>query len=314
MQYPFEQTPAPAELPFPIKSPAHSSQPINCDSQNIHPLFDQPIDDGALDIPPTDIETQSYSRYDSSLLSRWSSPPGLSPSYTDGSQDSTLYTPISSASPMSLSFVASSHPVAAAPASQHPLPPQDVLADNSCVNPAFLTLNTLHFEEPFPPYVAPEENTRYRTTQRAAQVHEFIMVQVAPYPIGPPTSKMKDPPRTKGKGKVNAKLDEDGGDSDGVDAREKVHQKKKKRDEADKVRCEIDGCNGTFFSNWDLKRHQKNLHGIGEDTPNTAVCPKCGRHFGSRRKDSVDRHLQRNACGKRNPRKSLKRITPGQPS
>ncbi|KAG6884223.1 hypothetical protein C0993_000287 [Termitomyces sp. T159_Od127] len=317
VQYPFEQTPAAAELPFPIKSPVHSSQLINHDSQDIQqPLFDQPNHDAASGNPPTNIEPQSYSHYDSFSLSQWSCPPGLSPSYTDGSQDSTLYTPISSLSPVTLSFVASSHPVAAATPYQHPLPTQDVLTNISCVNPALLNFNNMHFGEPFPPYVAPEENTCYRTIQKAGQVHELIMVKVAPYPIGPRTSKSKPADSTKGKGKVDAKSDEDDGegDSDGVDARGKARRKKKKRDEADKVRCEIDGCNGTFFSNWELKRHQRNLHGIGEDTTNTAVCPKCGRHFASRRKDSVDRHLELNACGKRNPRKSPKRFTAGQSS
>ncbi|KAG6897089.1 hypothetical protein C0992_004173 [Termitomyces sp. T32_za158] len=316
VQYPFEQTPAPAELPFPIKSPAHSSQPNSLGSQDLQPLFDQPAHDAAPENPSTNIEPQLYNQYDGFFSSScWSPPPGLSPSYTDGSQDSTLCTPISGLSSTTLSSVASSHPVAPATPYQHPLPPQDVLTNiPPCVNPAFLTLNDIHLGEPFQPCIATEENPRYRTVQRASQVHELIMVQVAPYPIGPSTSKPKIAASTKGKGKFTAKSDEDDSASDGADARKKGPQKKKKRDEADKVRCEINGCNGTFFSNWELKRHHRTVHGIGEDTANTAVCPKCGRHFASRRKDSVDRHLELNACGKRNPRKSPKRFTTGETS
>ncbi|KAG6809969.1 hypothetical protein H0H93_015354, partial [Arthromyces matolae] len=136
------------------------------------------------------------------------------------------------------------------------------------------------------------------------------MVQVAPYPIGPPPPSPKVT-RSKGKGKAQPEpepepdqQEEDASESSSSDAPPSpiVKKKKKRRVEAGKVKCEIEGCSGTFFSNWELKRHQKNLHGIGEALP-SAVCPKCGRHFASRRKDSVDRHLELNACGKRNPRK-----------
>ncbi|KAG6860685.1 hypothetical protein C0995_008677 [Termitomyces sp. Mi166 len=309
VEYPFEETPARDRLPFPFGD----FHPISQTSQDLQVLFDQVIhavDPGNL---LTDPETLSYNQYDSFFSSDWSIPPSLSPSYTDSSvsQDSALYTPTSGRSPISLSF-APSQPFLDTTPFLHSLPTQDVLA-NTYVDPALLTLDKVHFEEPFPAFSAPEDHTLHRTNEKAAQVHELIKVQLAPYPIGPPVPKPKTAPNNhKGKCKAKAKPDRDDGDSD--EARGKEHKKKKKkRDEADKVRCEIDGCNGTFFSNWELKRHQKNLHG-GEETRNMAVCHKCGRHFASGRKDSVDRHLELNACGKRNPRKSPKRFASGQTS
>ncbi|KAG5338175.1 hypothetical protein C0989_008074 [Termitomyces sp. Mn162] len=320
VQYPFEQTPALANLPFPFELPVSIGQ----SSQDLEMSFPQPIHDFPPGNTPTDLESQSYGQYDGSSSSDWSTRPNLSPSYTDSSfsQDSILCTPTSG---QSLTFPSPQSILAAKPF-PHSLPEEDVIVNISSVNPALLNLDTLHFEKPFVEFVVSEDNTSHppvqkRPIQKAPRVHELIQAQVPP---GPLTMKPKTSPsnsNSKGKGKMKVKLDADDGkchsgdgEGDSGESRKKECKRKKTRNEVDKVRCEIEGCNGTFFSNWELKRHQENLHGIEKKTRYVAMCPKCGRHFASGRKDSVDRHIELNACGKRNPRKSPKRLTTGQTS
>ncbi|KAG6840903.1 hypothetical protein C0991_003364 [Blastosporella zonata] len=288
LEYPFPEIPACITLSFPITNP--NPAPISPASQDFERLFNQTTDDVCYPLS-----------YNHSLESF----PSLSPSFTDSS---TLDTPTDNQSPTCLSFMSPGSRLAAL-AFQHPLPTQETLSNTSFAHPTIMTFEDLNFEESFDPYQYPTESSRRRVTYKAAEVHEKIMVQVAPYPIpGEPISPPKVPIKAKNNGKGKVKSSDDGKGTDEHEPespKPKKKKGKKKRREARKVKCEIDGCNGTFFSNWELKRHQKNLHGIGDEIK-SAVCPKCGRQFASRRKDSVDRHLELNACGKRNARKPPK--------
>ncbi|KAG6919062.1 hypothetical protein DXG01_009315 [Tephrocybe rancida] len=294
--YPFPEMAACASLPFPIVPVHDTALPIH-GLDDLDGLLNQGLLDG--------IDWQAAQPLSSDNFfpaCDWPSPPTLSPSYTDSSQDSTLYTPTNGQSPIVFSFTSPESRLAALNY-QHELPSrEDVLSWHTA--PQIEIFEDLFFEETFDPYHNLAESSRRRVTHKAAEVHEQIAAQVAPYTVPEESVPIpKEPSKAKDKGKGKAKANDDEGSDEPQEPKKKG--KKKKRGEADKVKCEFEGCNGTFFSNWELKRHQKNVHAIGGDE-SAAVCPKCGRKFASGRKDSVDRHLELGACGKRNPRKPPK--------
>ncbi|KAG6856408.1 hypothetical protein H0H87_004838 [Tephrocybe sp. NHM501043] len=400
--YPFPETPGLAALPFPITVQVHDPSYTQNEEESeglpdtdvawreIHPLLDV----------QTSVRQSTI----------WPGPPSLSPSYTESSQDSALYTPADGRSPISLSF-ASPEPQLAAlayqqsqdtsetsqgasidifealrfedmfastenfthnaggvgkgndtdgslnyripapkkkhwadkfkceiggcnsafptdselmrhqkhlhetddPAGyQHTLPTQELLASTSLSDPSIGNFDGLSFENPFdPPSLYTTGTSHQRVSYKAAKGHKQITVQVAPYPLPSetiPPSRVADKPKNKARGKAKATHDSDSSSSE-PQAKPKKKSKKHRKDE-DKVLCGIDDCDKLFFSNWELRRHRKNIHSDGAEL---VACPKCGREFASGRKDSLDRHIELNACWKRNPRKPPKRPHAKQP-